>query len=69
MPWGTGVCDVKGMLTEIHRQKVQGLFYIEYEHNWETSLPEIAQCVEYFDKVAVELVAWDLNMPRSVPAR
>ena len=55
VPWGTGVCDVKGMLTEVHRQKVQGLFYIEYEHNWETSLPEMAQCVEYFDKVAAEL--------------
>jgi sugar phosphate isomerase/epimerase len=57
VPWGTGVCDVKGMLTEVHRQKFRGLFYVEYEHNWENSLPEIAQSVKYFDKVAAELAA------------
>jgi sugar phosphate isomerase/epimerase len=62
VPWGTGVCDVKGMLTEIYRQKFKGCFYIEYEHNWETSLPEIAQCVAYFDKVAAELAARDVDM-------
>ena len=55
VPWGTGVCDVPAMLAEIHRQKFQGNFYIEYEHNWKTSLPEIAQCVQYFDKIAAEL--------------
>ena len=57
VPWGTGVCDVKGMLTEMYRQKFRGLFYAEYEHNWETSLPEIAQCVKYFDQTAAELAA------------
>jgi sugar phosphate isomerase/epimerase len=57
VPWGTGVCDVKGMLTEIYRQRIKALFYIEYEHNWKTSLPEIAECVKYFDKVAAELAA------------
>jgi sugar phosphate isomerase/epimerase len=59
VPWGTGVCDAKAMLTEIHRQKIKAVFYIEYEHNWETSLPEIAQCVAYFDKVAAELGPMD----------
>jgi sugar phosphate isomerase/epimerase len=67
VPWGTGVCDVKAMLTEIHRQKVKGLFYIEYEHNWETSLPEIAQCVKYFDKIAAELAAADSGVPGTRP--
>ena len=57
VPWGTGVCDVKGMLTEIRRQRLKAVFSIEYEYNWENSLPEIAQCVEYFDKVAAELAA------------
>ena len=55
MPWGTGVCDVKGMLTEVHRQGVKAVFSIEYEYNWTTLLPEIAKCVAYFDKVATEL--------------
>ncbi len=57
VPWGTGQGDVKGMLTEIHRQGVRAVFSIEYEHNWENSLPEIAESVKYFDKVAAELAA------------
>ncbi|MHC4364864.1 MAG: family 16 glycoside hydrolase [Planctomycetota bacterium] len=53
--WGTGVGDVKAMLTELHRQNFKGVFSIEYEHNWEKSLPEIRKSVQYFDKVAGEL--------------
>ena len=63
VPWGTGVCDVKGMLAEIHRQKIKPVFSIEYEHNWGHSLPEIAECVAYFDRCATELAAWDINWP------
>jgi sugar phosphate isomerase/epimerase len=55
VPWGTGMADVEGMLTELKRQGFKGLFAVEYERNWTTSLPEIAQCVEYFDQVAAEL--------------
>jgi sugar phosphate isomerase/epimerase len=57
VPWGTGVCDVKGMLAEIHRQEVKAVFSIEYEYHWENSLPEIAQCVKYFDKMAAQIAA------------
>jgi L-ribulose-5-phosphate 3-epimerase len=63
VPWGKGVCDVKGMLMEIRRQKLKAVFSIEYEHHWDNSVPEIAQCVAYFDRMAVELAAMDLNMP------
>jgi sugar phosphate isomerase/epimerase len=55
VPWGTGQGDVKGTLKEIHRQGIQGVFSIEYEHNWTSSLPEIAECVKYFDQVAAEI--------------
>jgi sugar phosphate isomerase/epimerase len=55
VPWGTGKGNVKAILTEIHRQGIQAVFSIEYEHNWTSSLPEIAQGVAYFDKVAAEL--------------
>jgi sugar phosphate isomerase/epimerase len=55
VPWGTGVCDVKAMLGELHRQGFKGVFSIEYEYHWDNSLPEIAQCVGYFDKIAAEL--------------
>jgi sugar phosphate isomerase/epimerase len=49
--WGTGKADVESLLKE-HRQGFQGVFSVEYEHNWENSVPEIRQCVEYFNEVA-----------------
>jgi len=52
VPWGTGKGDVPAMLREIRRQGFKGVFSIEYEHNWLDSLPEIAQCVAFFDKMA-----------------
>jgi len=55
VPWGTGQGDVRGMLKEIYRQGFKGVFSIEYEYNWLNSLPEIAQCVAFFDKLAAEL--------------
>ncbi len=55
MPWGTGKADAKALLAEIHRQKFQGVFSIEYEHNWMNSVPEIRKCVEYFNEVAGKL--------------
>ena len=57
VPWGTGAGNVKGMLTEVHRQKLQVPFIVEYEYNWGKSLPEIVRSVEYFDQVAAELAA------------
>jgi sugar phosphate isomerase/epimerase len=57
VPWGTGKANVKAILQEVFRQKLEAVFSIEYEHNWTSSLPEIAQCVKYFDQVAAELAA------------
>ncbi len=57
VPWGTGVCDVKGILTEAHRQGLKVPFFAEYEYNWENSMPDLAQCVEYFEKVSARLAA------------
>jgi len=56
VPWGTGVNDVWAMLSELKRQKFAGLFSIEYEYNWNNSMPEIRQCIQYFDAVAAALV-------------
>ena len=53
--WGTGKCDVKAVLEELNRQGFKGVFSIEYEYNWENSVPELRQCVEYFDKTAGKL--------------
>ncbi len=53
--WGTGKADVKALLTELDRQNFQGVFSIEYEYNWDNSVPEIRQCVAYFNEVTREL--------------
>ena len=55
VPWGTGECNVRGMLEEAWRQQFKGVFSFEYEYHWENSVPEIAKSVEYFDKVAAEI--------------
>lgn len=56
--WGTGICDVKGILTEIARQEIkEPMFFIEYEYNWDNNLPDIAECVAYFNEVAEGLGA------------
>jgi sugar phosphate isomerase/epimerase len=54
--WGTGVLDVKGMMEELKRQGFSGYFTIEYEANWENNLPEIRQSIDYFNKVADEIL-------------
>jgi sugar phosphate isomerase/epimerase len=53
--WGTGKADIKALLDELHRQNLKAVFSIEYEYNWENSLPEIRECVQYFNKVSAEL--------------
>lgn len=44
-------------LTRREFVKLKAVFSIEYEHNWTSSLPEIARCVAYFEQVAGELAA------------
>lgn len=49
VPWGTGVGEIEAVLRELARQKAQPiLFGIEYEYNWDNSMPEIAQCASFF---------------------
>jgi sugar phosphate isomerase/epimerase len=44
--WGTGVCDVKGMLEVLRKNRFDGLMSIEYEYNWDNSVPDIQQCMK-----------------------
>ena len=53
--WGTGILDVEGMLKELKRQKFKGVFSIEYEYNWDNSVPDIKQCINYFNGVVDEI--------------
>jgi len=55
VPWGSGKADVPAILAELKRQGYQGTVMVEYEHNWENSVPEIRQSANYFRQVANEL--------------
>lgn len=56
VPWGTGQANMRAILEELYRQKFRGFFAAEYEHNWENNVPDLAECVRFFEKVATELV-------------
>ncbi len=47
VPFGTGVSDIRGILDELRAQNFDGNLSIEYEYNWESSVPEIAQSVGF----------------------
>lgn len=55
VPWGTGVGKSREIMAELKRQHFQGAFGVEYEYHWETSGPEIAQCVKFFNETCAEL--------------
>ena len=59
VPWGTGAGQTKALMAELKRQNFHGAFCVEYEYHWETSQPEIAQCVKFFNTTCDELVAAD----------
>jgi sugar phosphate isomerase/epimerase len=47
VPYGTGVSDVPAILRELKHQNFAGNISIEYEYDWTTSLPEVAQCIGF----------------------
>jgi sugar phosphate isomerase/epimerase len=55
VPWGTGILDMPAILKELQRQKFAGPISIEYEHNWESSLPEIRQCIAAYNNAIAKL--------------
>lgn len=57
VPWGTGVGNCKGMMEELQRQGFHGAFCVEYEYHYENSMPEVAQCVKFFNNTCAELAA------------
>jgi len=51
VPWGTGISNLSGVFHELHQQGFKGVFSIEYEYNWDNSLPEVKESAEYFYRV------------------
>ena len=54
VPWGTGISNFAGLMHELKRQGYNGCITLEYEYHWETSLPEVKESVDYFNR----LVGW-----------
>jgi len=47
VPFGEGVSGIPAVLDELKRQGFAGNISIEYEHHWDHSLPEVAQCIGF----------------------
>ena len=45
--YGSGILDIGGILDELKRQGFTGNISIEYEANWDNSVPDVAQCVGF----------------------
>ncbi len=54
VPYGKGVADVKACLDELNRQGFEGNVSIEYEYNWTSSVPEIAECVDFVREYGID---------------
>ena len=58
VPWGTGAGKTEAFLREVHRLGLRPtMFGLEYSYNWLESLPEIARCIEFFNRVSLSLTA------------
>ena len=55
VPLGTGLADYAAVLTELKRQGFRGLMSIEYEHDTDKLVDEVAQCVAFVEKMAKTL--------------
>lgn len=47
VPYGTGVGEIKRCLDELKKQGFEGNISVEYEYNWEHSVPEVKQCIDF----------------------
>jgi len=47
VPYGQGVSDIPAILEELKAQGFAGNISIEYEYHWESSVPEVAQCIGF----------------------
>jgi len=56
VPWGTGAGKTERFIKEIHRLGIKPtMFGLEYSYNWFESMPEIAKCVEFFNRISMQL--------------
>jgi len=49
--WGEGCLNVPEMLNILREQNFKGYIGIEYEYNWDNSVPDIKKCIENFNQM------------------
>ena len=60
VPWGTGVGQTEAVIKEMHKLGIRPvMFGLEYSYDWLDSMPEIAETIEFFNKVSLELAEQD----------
>lgn len=60
VPWGTGVGKIETFLKEMHKLGIKPvMFGLEYSYDWMDSMPECAQCADFFNEVSMELAQGD----------
>lgn len=47
VPYGKGVGRIGEILDELKKQGFDGNISVEYEYNWENSLPEVKKCIQF----------------------
>jgi sugar phosphate isomerase/epimerase len=47
VPYGQGVGEIKRVLDELTKQGFQGNISIEYEYNWDNSVPDVKACIDF----------------------
>ena len=56
VPWGSGAGNSEKFIKEVHRLGIKpSMFGLEYSYNWYESMPDIARCIEFFNKVSRQL--------------
>jgi sugar phosphate isomerase/epimerase len=56
VPWGTGVGRTEQFIREVHRLGLKPTMWgLEYSYNFLESLPEVAKCVEFFNRTSLQL--------------
>ena len=59
VPWGTGKSKFAEVLREVYRQGVAPtLIGLEYSYKFENNMPEMVECVKFFDKTMLESKQW-----------
>jgi type 1 glutamine amidotransferase/sugar phosphate isomerase/epimerase len=56
VPWGSGAGRTEKFIKEIHRLGIKPtMFGLEYSYKWFDSMPDIAKCISFFNKVSMKM--------------